>query len=152
MPAIQKNRTVVTPVTHQRVNTETKLPKSTTDLSFMGLKLPFTGIEQPFTKRKPKFVGEAPMFEPVTGALNRSNIGSRIVNNKVPTNYTALKLTELLPRLVYDCSVPLPQDPNPSQPNKYCDKLQSYYTPIASNDPTLVFESRFESGNLHRAT
>lgn len=116
MPTIDKIKTVTAPAMHQRVKTETKLPvlKSATDLSFMGLKLPFTGIEQPFTKRRPKFIGEAPMFEPVTGAINRSNVGSRILNNKIPTNYTALKLTELLPRLVYDCSVPLPQDPNPS--------------------------------------
>lgn len=70
----------------------------------------------------------------------------------MPSINTALKLTDLLPRLVYDCFAHLPQDPSPQGHNKYVDKLIDYYTPMAPNDPTLVFESRFESGNLHRAT
>ena len=35
---------------------------------------------------------------------------------------------------------------------RYFDKLSSYYNLKGSNDSTLLFESRFESGNLHRAT
>ena len=35
---------------------------------------------------------------------------------------------------------------------RYFDRLNQYYTPKGSNDTTLIFESRFESGNLHRAT
>ena len=35
---------------------------------------------------------------------------------------------------------------------RYFDKLSSYYNLKGSSDVTLLFESRFESGNLHRAT
>ena len=64
-------------------------------------------------KRRPKFISEAPMFEPVTSAMHKSSFGLRLVNSKIPAINTALKLTELLPRLVYDCSIAQPQDPNP---------------------------------------
>jgi hypothetical protein len=36
--------------------------------------------------------------------------------------------------------------------SKYYDKLQPYYNLKSSSDTTLLFESRFESGNLLRAT
>ena len=35
--------------------------------------------------------------------------------------------------------------------SKYFHKLHSFYTPVGLDDKTLVFESRFESGNLGRA-
>ena len=35
---------------------------------------------------------------------------------------------------------------------KYYDRLNQFYTPTSPHDTTLVFESRFESGNLARAT
>lgn len=35
---------------------------------------------------------------------------------------------------------------------KYYEKLNNVYTLKGQNDTTLIFESRFESGNLLRAT
>ena len=35
---------------------------------------------------------------------------------------------------------------------RYYDRLSQYYNLKSNSDTTLVFESRFESGNLHRAT
>ena len=35
--------------------------------------------------------------------------------------------------------------------NKYYSKLRQYYQKQDENDNTLIFESRFESGNLRRA-
>ena len=35
---------------------------------------------------------------------------------------------------------------------RYYDRLSQYYNLKSNSDVTLVFESRFESGNLHRAT
>ena len=35
---------------------------------------------------------------------------------------------------------------------RYFDKLSQYYNLKGQSDSTLIFESRFESGNLHRAT
>mmetsp|Transcript_39017 Transcript_39017/g.59390 ORF Transcript_39017/g.59390 Transcript_39017/m.59390 type:complete len:234 (-) Transcript_39017:2696-3397(-) len=36
--------------------------------------------------------------------------------------------------------------------SKYYEKPAQFYTPTSSTDSTLIFESRFESGNLGRAT
>ena len=52
-------------------------------------------------------------------------------------------------RIVYDCidSSPYKEDfLNSSQ-----DDLQPFYIPMNLEDDTLIFESRFESGNLRRA-
>ena len=38
-----------------------------------------------------------------------------------------------------------------SKLNRYYDKLKPYYQLDCKNDSTLIFESRFESGNLRRA-
>jgi hypothetical protein len=35
--------------------------------------------------------------------------------------------------------------------NRYYQRLKPYYPPQSEDDETLVFESRFESGNLRRA-
>lgn len=35
--------------------------------------------------------------------------------------------------------------------SKYYDKLQPFYNLKGQNDTTLIFESRFESGNLSKA-
>ena len=35
---------------------------------------------------------------------------------------------------------------------RYFDRLSQYYNLKGATDTTLIFESRFESGNLHRAT
>lgn len=36
--------------------------------------------------------------------------------------------------------------------SRYYDKLQPYYSLRSPQDSTLLFESRFESGNLAKAT
>lgn len=36
--------------------------------------------------------------------------------------------------------------------NRYYENLSPYYKKQGDNDETLIFESRFESGNLNRAT
>ena len=53
------------------------------------------------------------MFEPVTSAMHKSSIGLRQVHSRLPAINTALKLTDLLPRLVYDCNFQQTEDPNP---------------------------------------
>lgn len=125
----------------------------------MGLQLPFTGIELPFSKRRPLFIKEAPTFEPTTNAMNRGNI-SRLLNEKKIGLLSASKPNDAYPRLVYDCayganvlgavpiSTPLPGNPKTS---RYFEKLPNFYQPKGPNDSTLIFESRFESGNLFKA-
>jgi len=36
--------------------------------------------------------------------------------------------------------------------SKYYDKMKQFFQPSGIDDQTLIFESRFESGNLGRAT
>lgn len=74
----------------------------------------------------------------------------------------------LLNRVVYDCIDPSPMPGNnameytlpseedkkgvfPFLPQTHKQRLRPYYTPLGPDDTTLVFESRFESGNLRRA-
>lgn len=65
----------------------------------------------------------------------------------------------LLNRVVYDCIDPSPishnhtaADPKPYHiPHVGQCHLPPYYQPLSPTDNTLVFESRFESGNLRRA-
>lgn len=42
--------------------------------------------------------------------------------------------------------------PNSPQKSRYYDKLPDLYQLKSPQDTTLIFESRFESGNLYRAT
>mmetsp|Transcript_13587 Transcript_13587/g.20576 ORF Transcript_13587/g.20576 Transcript_13587/m.20576 type:complete len:732 (-) Transcript_13587:52-2247(-) len=63
----------------------------------------------------------------------------------------------LLNRVVYDCIDPSPMHYKQSSMSKRNRKstlgpaLKPYYIPMSKDDTTLVFESRFESGNLRRA-
>lgn len=56
-------------------------------------------------------------------------------------------------RVVYDCIDPSPYNAsNPLADQQTADgEFPQFYTPSSNDDYTLVFESRFESGNLRRA-
>ena len=56
----------------------------------------------------------------------------------------------LLNRIVYDSVDPSPftKDIDPKQ---YNIDVMPYYIPQSKEDTTLIFESKFESGNLRRA-
>jgi len=56
-------------------------------------------------------------------------------------------------RVVYDCIDPSPYNPvsQLSDQQTIDGEFQQFYTPVSADDYTLVFESRFESGNLRRA-
>ena len=59
----------------------------------------------------------------------------------------------LMNRVVYDCIDPSPyQGCSPLSDQQVLDgEFPQFYTPQTPDDYTLVFESRFESGNLRRA-
>jgi hypothetical protein len=59
-------------------------------------------------------------------------------------------LDTLLNKIVYDIKEPAPQTSD-LDPKDYNVDILPYYLPKSSSDTTLVFESRFESGNLRRA-
>lgn len=54
----------------------------------------------------------------------------------------------LMNRVVFDAI-----DPSPYNPTNACPEgeVPQFYIPIGPDDITLLFESRFESGNLRRA-
>ena len=58
-------------------------------------------------------------------------------------------MNTLLNKVVYD-----QQEPPPSRtltPKTYGVDVLPYYIPTSANDTTLIFEARFETGNLRRA-
>lgn len=63
----------------------------------------------------------------------------------------------LVNRVVFDCIDPSPHHQRPDVKFPYGPEekgkvtIRPYYIPVDESDTTLVFESRFESGNLRRA-
>ena len=57
-------------------------------------------------------------------------------------------------RLVYDCNAMRAEKGglDHNETSVYYDKLPPFYKLSSLQDQTLVFESRFESGNLHIVT
>lgn len=101
--------------------------------------LPALGIEYPYLRKRPVFIREAPSFEPLW--------------TKQATQFNP-KQFETLGKLVYDCTYEGGASQLPNMPNKsrYYDKLPDFYQCKSAQDTTLIFESRFESGNLYKAT
>lgn len=88
----------------------------------------------------PDFIDEVETFEPIyTSTENLSEEFLRRENERIE------KASQILNRVIYDCI-----DPSPYQEIK--SQTEAYYQPRSPEDTTLVFESRFESGNLRRAT
>jgi len=79
------------------------------------------------------FIKDAPSFEPTTTAINRGNIG-RLLNNQKILALNTQKITETLPRLVYNCTygdgapgaVPLLTS-SKAQKTMYYEKLPNFY-------------------------
>jgi len=108
--------------------------------------LPQTGIDQPFLKKRPTFIAFSPEPEPI------HHCPSRLISE------SKSKESSYVGRVIYECqraekaagSIRLTIDADTQ--SKYFDKLQPYYSLRSHSDTTLIFESRFESGNLCRAT
>jgi len=58
-------------------------------------------------------------------------------------------MNTLLNKVVYDQQEPAPT--RTLSPKNYDVDLLPYYLPSSANDTTLIFEARFETGNLRRA-
>ena len=80
-------------------------------------------------------IKETPEYEQLSYGCNSS------------TGYQTLikGVQEFMPRVIYDCNAMSADEGS----DNYYDKLPPYYKG-SSSDPTLIFESRFESGNLQR--
>lgn len=101
-----------------------------------GPVLPKTGITQAFAMKRPILIKEGTEYEPVQYAANA-------IYQTIPKS----PLQEYTPRVVYDCNALSLTEGS----DNFYDKLPPCYK-ASGNDMTLMFESRFESGNLQRVT
>lgn len=128
--------------------------------------LPHTGIDQPFLKKKINFIKDAPDFETIHGGMQGNYRFLMGINGSLQHNLTQ-RPSDFLAKIVYDCGhvgsstqtvgagcQPKDKDQTWVGINingKYYDKLQNYHNLKGPGDTTLIFESRFESGNLAKA-
>lgn len=133
--------------------------------------LPHTGIEYPFLKKRPQYIKEAPDFEMVHSG--HSNMRFIVPATTSIQHSLGTRPSDFNARVVYDCTFGAGQGVSGSVVangqniftaggqtvqggqvinGRYFEKLNSYYNLKSASDSTLIFESRFESGNLHRAT
>lgn len=121
-------------------------------------------------KKRPQFITGAPDYEPI----HSGNSNMRFLATASSSIQHALlsRPSEFNARVVYDCTfgagssggTVLASGYLVSAGNqttvqggqvingRYYDRLSQYYNLKNNSDSTLIFESRFESGNLHRAT
>lgn len=133
-----------------------------------NLFLPFTGVDQAFLINRPFHTRQCMEIKEKLNELTHKMI-STTVNN---LNAKTILFDRNRQRLVYDntfsqnqpmedrdCRLyvpPMIRKANGGHINekisKYYERLGKFYSPTGQSDNTLVFESRFESGNLGRAT
>lgn len=103
---------------------------------------PKTGTSQLMMKTPPEFIEDMEPYEPI--AQVRDNMRDDCTRRE---RERAEHPENIMNRVVYDCLDPAPHqlvDPREGE-------LAPYYLPSSAEDCTLVFESRFETGNLRRA-
>ena len=95
--------------------------------------------------RNPEFLQNSEAFEPMY--IPKNTILEEAIRREVERICFA---DTLINRVVYDCSDPsvYTKDVDPQQ---FGIDILPFYIPQSPEDITLVFESRFESGNLRRA-
>jgi hypothetical protein len=102
-----------------------------------------TGTSLPMMRQMPEFIEDIEPYEPI------SEPRENILETSLRREADRIENQEsLLNRLVYDCIDPGPNSPPADSP---AGELTPYYVPSSEDDHTLIFESRFESGNLRRA-
>lgn len=110
-----------------------------------------TGLSMPMMPTPPSFIRVVPKEpEPIYAAPET------LFDDIVRQEADRISRPEtVLNRIVYDC-LDTPEAPpdapaSPTHSPTGCGDLPAYYAPTGPDDATLVFESRFESGNLRRA-
>lgn len=91
----------------------------------------------------PEFIDEVEPYEPI--AQPQENILEECYRRETER---VAHPENLMNRVVYDCVDPSPHSEPISVPE---GDLPPYYIATTEEDATLIFESRFESGNLRRA-
>lgn len=114
--------------------------------------VPNTGVEKP-TAPLPDFIPKTPEQEPFFTPMggSRKDVASRC-RKAFMARIRESKKRVRKPQVVYDSVLKPPKVSAKAYLERKPDgSLRPYYTPKDAEDKTLVFESRFECGNLRRA-
>ena len=101
-----------------------------------------TGTNVPMMLTPHEFIEEMEQYEPI--AHMKETIVEECLRKD---NDRIIHPENLMNRVIYDSVDPSPHTHKPRNPGQ----LPNFYVPSTEDDCTLVFESRFESGNLRRA-
>ena len=171
------SRTCLTP--EQVKKPEPKSPLKKAVLKVLHT-LPRTGTEYVLMPHTPRFIASYPDCEPlnvykptIQPAPEDQQRDEKLVYDYLATSSPFWKTAylpdedqiELIPQVLtedeqifkakYGHNITYPLESamkHSAKLNRYYSKLKPYYKPTGSDDVTLQFESRFESGNLLKAT
>ncbi|CAD8070138.1 unnamed protein product [Paramecium sonneborni] len=104
-----------------------------------------TGTDFVLLPNSPEFINHNEPFEPMY--IPKQTILEESLRREIERICFA---DTLLNKVVFDCADPSPFTKD-IDPATYGLEVLPYYLPQSKEDSTLVFESRFESGNLRRA-
>jgi len=109
------------------------------------VEMPKTGTGYPMISPPPHHVWTCPPYPEPLNELKEGIVSLMIIHD----NKRTLNPASVLNRVVYDSI-----EANPASKHKAplgVEELPQYYEPTGPDDETIIFESRFESGNLRRA-
>ncbi len=104
-----------------------------------------TGTDFNLLPRNPEFLQRDDPYEPLY--VPKPDILETALKREIEKFCFA---DTLINKVVYDCTDPSPYHKEAMQAQYDLDALP-FYIPTGPQDTTLIFESRFESGNLRRA-
>ena len=113
------------------------------DVPYRDVNPPKTGTGLPMMTKTPEFLEDVEPYEPIW--VIPEGIQEECLKREAER---VAHQENLMNRVVYDCIDPSPHSTTMELPE---GELAPYYIPTTEEDCTLVFESRYESGNLRRA-
>eukprot|EP00741_Cyanophora_paradoxa_P005167 tig00000863_g5009.t1 len=114
---------------------------------YNGIPVPKTGVPFPLIMPPPRHIIDEPA-EPEPLAVQRENLIQDMIAHDLKRQLAPEKV---LNRIVYDCIEPPPRFKEKAAPELPPGRLHAWWELEGADDRTLLFESRFESGNLRRA-
>jgi hypothetical protein len=109
------------------------------------IEMPQTGTGYPMIFPPPHHLWTCPPYPEPLNELKEGIVSLMTMHD----NKRTLNPSAVLNRVVYDSIEPNPAAKSKSAPA--AGEVRQYYDPTGPDDDTLIFESRFESGNLRRA-
>jgi hypothetical protein len=113
------------------------------------IEMPLTGTGYPMMYPPPHHIWVCPPYPEPLNEIKEGDQKGVISLMTTHDNKRTMSPASVLNRVVYDSIEPNPawKSKKPLAPGE----VRRYYDPSGPDDDTLIFESRFESGNLRRA-